>query len=101
MPTMSSKWNGPVLCLAGLVMLAVQVVAYLDVGLLSSWLIGGGIGLFLVGAASWFYYLDDRRSGARTAANDKFPTAEEFERDFHEVEPFDTRDEPPYESPNL
>jgi len=70
-----------------MVMLAVQVYAYLDAGLLSSLLIGGGIGLSLVGAGAWFYYLDDKRSGAQSTSDKELPTADEFERQFEEVDP--------------
>jgi len=67
-------------------MLAVQAYAYLDVGLLSSWLIGGGIGLLFVGIASWFCHVDDRRAAAGFASADELPTAEEFESRFEEID---------------
>jgi len=73
-----------------MVMLAVQVYAYLDAGLLSSLLIGGGIGLSLVGAGAWFYYLDDRRSRTQFTSDTELPTADEYERQFEEADPDDT-----------
>jgi hypothetical protein len=78
------------------VLLAVQLYAYWDVGILSSWLIGGGLGLVGIGAASWFYYVDDKRHDKRHdkqhahgAQGGRLPSADEFERRFEEIEPRD------------
>ena len=90
MSPLSPKWTGPVCFVTGMVMLAVQVYAYLDAGLLSSLLIGCGIGLSLVGAGAWFYYLDDKRSGAQSTSDKELPTVDEYERQIEEVEPDDT-----------
>lgn len=77
---LSKKWAGPVCCLGGFVLLAMQVRAYLAVGLLSTWLIGGGLALVLVGAIRWFYYLEDRKALALHTQTEELPTVEEFDR---------------------
>ncbi len=80
MPTFSPKWTGPIFCAAGALMLAAQAYALLRVGVLDSWLIGGGIGLLLVGALAWFMYFVDLRSGGprdRQEGSDERPSAEE------------------------
>jgi hypothetical protein len=81
-----SKWSGPIYTAAGLLMLGTQLYCYVARGLLSAWLIGGGIGLLLTGGAAWFYHLDDLRSGARLSSVDDFPTTEEYDRNLNEVE---------------
>jgi len=91
MSPLSPKWNGSVCCITGLVMLAVQVFAYLNVGLLSSWLIGGGIGLLTIGAAMWSCYVDDKQS----ATNAEFPPAEVYNRDFEDVPPLNVYEDSP------
>ena len=44
----------------------------------------------LVGAVAWFYYLDDKRSGAQFTSNEELPSADEYERYLQEVDSEDT-----------
>ena len=87
MPIINEKWIGPTCVGVGGVMLIVQVFAFIEGGLLDSLLIGGGIGLVAVGAAAWYYYLDDGWSKAALPSDDNLPTADEYDRQLEELEP--------------
>src|SRR5438067_404211 len=78
MPLLNHKWTGPVCFGIAMLMLGTQVYAYFSVGLISAWLLGGGVGLLLLGGIASFHYLDDKRSGSSSDSGD-FPTTEEFE----------------------
>lgn len=86
MSFLSEKWRGPVLCGTGGILLAFQVYAFVSLGLISLWLSAGGFALLLIGAASWVYYLDDRRAGLPVVSSDEFPSPEEFEERLLESE---------------
>jgi len=86
---LSPKWTGPLCCVVGVAAMSVQVYLYFYGGLLSSWLLGGGFAMILLGGVSWFHYLDDSLSSSHRNSKDEFPTAEEYDRQFQEVDPFD------------
>lgn len=52
---------------AGLLAMAFQVVLFITPGLISTWLVGGGVGLLAVGAMRLSAYLSDRRYSSRMA----------------------------------
>lgn len=81
MPLLSHKWMGPSFLGIAVAMLSSQVYLYTTTGLVSAWLLGGGIGLLFLGGVASFHYLGDRRSG-KSLDRDKFPTAEEFDECF-------------------
>ena len=80
MPLLSHKWTGPVCSILGIAMLGSQVYLFLSAGLLSAWLIGGGVGMLFVGIIAWLHYVGDKRS--RAPESGEFPSAEEYEANF-------------------
>jgi hypothetical protein len=81
------KWTGPLCCVAGIAMLAVQAYVYANAALLSAWLIGAGIGLVVVGAIMTLHDVDDRRSRAPQSDHAEFPSADEFDNRFEDESP--------------
>jgi hypothetical protein len=84
------KWVGPGCCCAGILLLVAQVYIYLSASVLFALLLGGGVGLLVIGALAWFYYLDDLRSGAKIEVKEEPLTADEFDQYFNEIRPDDT-----------
>ena len=58
------RWTGPICITIGLVLLGMQVVAWVYSRFLSWVLIGPGVGLLLVGVSAWFYRVDDKQPSA-------------------------------------
>jgi hypothetical protein len=87
---MRAAWTGPLLLLIGGLMLAWQACLWISSGVASSRLLGGGVGLVLLGAATSYYYWEDRRAPRLPNPEEEdIPTAEEYEQSFHVI------DEPP------
>jgi hypothetical protein len=73
--------------LAGGLALAGRVYAWLTSGVLDSSLCGGRVGLLLIGAITWFYWLEDRRAPQLPSREEEeIPTPEEYDQAFHEIE---------------
>lgn len=71
-------WMGPVFVVTGVLLLVSQVYAYFYLGVLHTWLLGGGFALLLVGAIAWYYYMDDQRAGP-SPSDEELPTADEYD----------------------
>jgi hypothetical protein len=73
-------------------MWALQAYLYWESGAIYSRLTVGGLAVFLIGAATWFYYLDDKLPDTPARPDKALPAAEVFEQRFGEVEPVDERE---------
>lgn len=75
----SLRWTGRACLGSAVVMLGTQIYVYLSAGLVSAWLLGGGVGLLLLGLVASFHSLDDKRTRNATLPGD-LPTADEYDR---------------------
>ena len=85
---------GPVCSVVGTLLLLLQLVMWLQRGVLFSGLIGCGSGLLLIGIIAWFYRFDDRRAGMPMSRNDEAPSADEYEQWFNAANSTDDSKQP-------
>jgi hypothetical protein len=73
-----NPFAGPAAMAIGAMLLVVQVLAFSQRGLLSAWLIGGGIGLLAVGAMAAFSAWEDSRASRLPGAlnGEEMPSAD-------------------------
>lgn len=77
-----NPFAGPAAMAIGATLLVVQVLAFYQRGLLSAWLIGGGIGLLAVGAMATVSAWEDSRASRLpgTINGEEMPSADEYDR---------------------